>query len=150
MQTCLFIESLIPVKTMNKHDVKFIRWKCIKNHFSCSGLSGKSQYPNYVFCGAICLFQLAEEHIETWIPAHNLSCSKVLSSVIVRTYQKWSTSYVFLLSGRVHMAQYVFLRGLMWHLLKMTIIHLEVSITHQKQQNKTQNHKINDASIYSH
>ena len=82
MQKCLFKESLITVKTMNNHDVKFIHWKCIKP-FLVFLTVRKEPVSQLCFCGAICLFQLAEEHIETSIPDHNLSCSKLQSSVIV-------------------------------------------------------------------
>ena len=51
-QKCLFKEALITVITMNKHDMKFSHWGCIKNnHSTSSWLSRKRQGPSYVFAG---------------------------------------------------------------------------------------------------
>lgn len=95
-QNCLWKETVITVKNVNEHDVKFSLWKFIKNnHFLFAWLSEKSQLPDMYFLQDCFLVPMMAKQMETLIADNGLSWSRVQSFVNVSTSKMIHLSCIF-------------------------------------------------------
>jgi hypothetical protein len=132
-------------KTVIKHAISSAIGSAPKITILC--VLRKSQRPKCVFAGLFSCSNWQKKHVETWMPAHKLSCNKVKSSFIVSaskmthlpcTFAVWKGKYgQICILGEHFFAQ----NGKK---------HLEASITLQKLQGKDTRYKVNVASISTH
>jgi hypothetical protein len=105
----------------------------------------EGQHPKMCFW-VIFSHQLAEKHTETLIPVQKLPGNQVQS---LGVNKKWSTSHVFLLSGRVYMRPNVWLEESFFAQRGKNPLR-NLSNPPKVQETRTQGQKINEASISTH